>query len=179
MSKRQSQFGDAATMSVSETLSAPGAHGFSPLRRSILGAILVTATMPWLAFAQQKNDPASQEPTDMKIRMMFNGQSLTATLYDNPSARDFASMLPLELTIENYAGNEKIAYLPRKLTEDASGPFGNEAPGDLCYFSPWGNLAMFYAGYSYSGGLIRLGRFDDFESLLVRGTFPLTIERIV
>jgi hypothetical protein len=31
---------------------------------------------------------------------------------------------------------------------------------------------MFYAGYSYSGGLIRLGRFDDFEPLLVRGTFP-------
>lgn len=113
----------------------------------------------------------------MKIRMTFNGMTMTATLYDNPSARDFASMLPLDLRIDNYAGNEKIAYLPRKLTEDGSGPFSNEQPGDLCYFAPWGNLALFYAGYRYSNGLIRLGRFDGgFEPLLVRGDFALRIE---
>ena len=94
---------------------------------------------------------------------------LSGEPYDNPSARDFASMLPLELTIEDYANNEKIAYLPRKLTEDGSGPFANEAPGDLCYYVPWGNLAFFYAGYRYSRGLIRLGRLDNgFEPLLNR-----------
>ena len=70
---------------------------------------------------------------------------MIATLYDNPSARDLMSLLPLDLTIDDYGNNEKIAYLPRKLTEEGSGPFGNEAPGDLCYFAPWGNLAMFYA----------------------------------
>ncbi len=85
----------------------------------------------------------------------------------------------MDLTIDNYANNEKIAYLPRKLTEDGSGPFSNEQPGDLCYFKPWGNLALFYAGYRYSEGLIRLGRFDDgFEPLLTRGEFPLRIELI-
>jgi hypothetical protein len=31
--------------------------------------------------------------------------------------------------------------LPRKLTEEDGGPFGNEAPGDLAYYAPWGNLA--------------------------------------
>ena len=71
--------------------------------------------------------------------------NLTATLEDNPTARDFAALLPLEgLKIENYGNNEKISYLPRKLTEEGSGPFGNERPGDLCYFAPWGNLAMFH-----------------------------------
>jgi len=70
----------------------------------------------------------------MKIRIAFNDQTMTATLEDNPSARDFASLLPLnDLSIDNYANNEKIAYLPRKLTEEGSGPFGNERPGDLCY----------------------------------------------
>ncbi|QKD05490.1 hypothetical protein EB235_31710 [Mesorhizobium loti R88b] len=57
----------------------------------------------------------------MKIRMTFNGRAMTATLHDNPSARDFFSMLPLGLKIEDYAHNEKIAYLPRKLTEEGSG----------------------------------------------------------
>lgn len=148
-------------------------------RRTLLTAALALAALPQLAHGQDGRDPASQEPTDMKVRMTFNGMTMTATLYDNPSARDFASLLPLDLTIDNYAGNEKIAYLPRKLTEDGSGPFSNEQPGDLCYFAPWGNLALFYASYRHSNGLIRLGRFDDgFAPLLVRGEFPLRIERI-
>lgn len=114
----------------------------------------------------------------MRIRMTFDGRIMTATLYDNPSARDFFSMLPLHLTVSDYAHNEKIAYLPRKLTEEGSGPFGNEQPYDLCYFMPWGNLAMFYADYRHPG-LIRLGRFDEGEQALhVRGEFPLHIERI-
>lgn len=114
----------------------------------------------------------------MKVRFTFNDQHMIASLYDNPSAADFASMLPLELTIDNYANNEKVAYLPRKLTPAGSGPFGNERAGDLCYFAPWGNLALFYGGYRYSAGLIRLGRFEaGFEPLLVRGEFPLRMER--
>jgi hypothetical protein len=115
----------------------------------------------------------------MKIRIQFNGASMTATLHDNPSARDFASMLPLDLTIDDYSTNEKIAYLPRKLTEEGSGPFGKEAPGDLAYYAPWGNLAFFYGDYRYSRGLIRLGRIDgDFAPLLRRGKFDLRIELV-
>jgi hypothetical protein len=115
---------------------------------------------------------------NMQIRCTFDGQTFTATLYDNPSARDFASMLPLDISIEDYSTNEKIAYLPRKLTEDGSGPFSKETPGDLCYYAPWGNLAFFHAGYRYSSGLIRLGRLDGVRPLLKRGKFPLRIESL-
>ncbi len=114
----------------------------------------------------------------MRIRMSFDGHVMTATLYDNPSARDFFAMLPLDLEISDYSTNEKIAYLPRKLTEEGSGPFGNERPYDLCYFMPWGNLAMFHAPYRHPG-LIRLGRFDEgYDALHVRGEFPLRIEAL-
>lgn len=113
----------------------------------------------------------------MKIRISFSDRDFTAALYDNPSARDLVSMLPLDLTIDDYSTNEKIAYLPRKITEEGSGSFTNEAPGDLCYYAPWGNLVFFYAGYRYSSGLIRLGRLDGgVEPLLTRGEFPLRIE---
>ncbi|CDX61929.1 conserved exported hypothetical protein [Mesorhizobium plurifarium] len=146
-------------------------------RRALLCAALATV-VPQGAANSQGRDPASQEPTDMQIRMIFDGRIMTATLYDSPSARDFFSMLPLHLTISDYAHNEKIAYLPRKLTEDGSGPFRNEQPYDLCYFMPWGNLAMFHADYRHPG-LIRLGRFDDGEQALhTRGEFPLHIERV-
>jgi hypothetical protein len=64
-------------------------------------------------------------------------------------------MLPLDLTLNDYSTNEKIAYLPRKLSEDGSDSFSGEAIGDLCYYAPWGNLAMFYGPYHWSPGLIR------------------------
>lgn len=112
----------------------------------------------------------------MRLGLSFADQDFTATLEDNPSARDLFSMLPLDLSIEDYSTNEKIAYLPRKLTEEGSGQFGNEAPGDLCYYAPWGNLAMFYGPYHWSRGLIRLGRLDQgAKPLLVRGEYPLRI----
>lgn len=147
-------------------------------RRRVLGTALAAAAIPRVAIAQQGRDPNGQDPTDVHIRLTFNGLVLTATLYDNPSARDLASMLPLDLRIEDYGGNEKIVHLPRKLTEDGSGPFTNESPGDLCYFKSWGNLALFYADYRWDG-LIRLGRFDSsFDALLIRGEYPVRIERI-
>ncbi len=114
----------------------------------------------------------------MKIECAFGDHAFTATLYDNPPARDLASMLPLELTIEDYASNEKITHLPRKLAGEGGSLFTNEAPGDLCYYAPWGNLAFFYAEYRFSRGLHRLGRLDDgFAPLLTRGKFPFRITR--
>ncbi|WP_313526084.1 cyclophilin-like fold protein [Shinella sp.] len=146
-------------------------------RRAVLqGALLAAAVTPF----HLTRPTHAQGAAPMKIRISFNGQTMKATLEDNPSVHDFASMLPLrELTIDNYATNEKISYLPRKLIVEGSGPFGNEQPGDLCYYATWGNLALFYAGYRWSSGLIRLGRIDgSFELLQTRGKFPLQIDLI-
>jgi len=149
-------------------------------RRAVLVRILNSALVTQLAFGQAAQRAApSLDEASMKIRIEFNEAIMTTTLYDNQSARDFASMLPLDLTIDDYSTNEKIAYLPRKLTEEGSGPFGNERPGDLAYYAPWGNLAFFYGSYRYSSGLIRLGRIDgDIAPLLRRGKFALRIERL-
>ncbi len=74
-------------------------------------------------------------------------------------------------------GHEYGDYVPRKLTGEGSDQFGDEAVGDLCYYAPWGNLAMFHGPYRWSRGLIRLGRLDGGPApLLVRGEHPLRIE---
>jgi hypothetical protein len=144
-------------------------------RRALLGSTLAAAALIRTSLAD-----ATGVKDAVKIRFSFENQNFTATLEDNPSARDLAALLPLgDMSITDFASNEKIAYLPRKLTEEGSGRFGNEAPGDLCYYAPWGNLALFHAGYRWSRGLIRLGRLEgDVTPLLVRGTFPLRIERV-
>jgi hypothetical protein len=147
-------------------------------RRTFIGTALAGVVVPSSGWAQAGSVADNQEPTDMRVRFTFNDLTMTAVLYDNPSARDFFSMLPLDLTISNFGPNEKIAYLPRKLTEEGSGVFGNEQPYDLCYYRPWGNLAMFYADYEHPG-LIRLGRFEEgYEALHVEGEFPLRVEAI-
>lgn len=140
-------------------------------RRTFLGASLAVPFVPQLVLGQ--------EVTSMKIRMVFHDQDFTATLEDNVSTRELVDMLPLDLTIADFAHNKKLAYLPRKFNALARGPFPNAAAGDLCYYVPWGNLAFFYDAYESTRDLVRLGRLDGgVEPLLTRGEFPLRIERI-
>jgi hypothetical protein len=51
--------------------------------------------------------------------------------------------------------------------------------GDVAYYAPWGNLAIFYKEFRYSKGLIRLGRIDaGVEALNVPGPLKVTIETL-
>lgn len=96
----------------------------------------------------------------MKLQLRLGEQTWDILLEDNPTARDLVALLPLTLDLEDYAATEKIAYLPRRLGT-AEAPSGyTPVAGDLAYYAPWGNLAIFHKGFSYSTGLIRLGRIE-------------------
>jgi len=113
----------------------------------------------------------------MKIRIDAEGRTLSATLDDGEAARDFASLLPLTLTLEDYASTEKIADLPRKLSTTGEPPGTGAAAGDFSYYAPWGNLALFYEPFRYSDGLVRLGRIDaGVDALRGRGPLNVTME---
>src|SRR6267143_4472528 len=96
-----------------------------------------------------------ERTSTMKIRLTINGKTINATLIDNATARDFLTLLPMTLTLEDYASTEKINYLPRKLST-AGAPAGSDPSGDIAYYAPWGNLAIFYKDFGYSKGLIQL-----------------------
>ncbi len=122
---------------------------------------------------------SSQGANVMKIRLTINGKAMTATLSDNATVRDFVSLLPMTLTLEDYEATEKISYLPRKLST-AGAPAGSDpSVGDITYYAPWGNLAIFYRDFGYSKGLIQLGRIDSgIEALNVPGSLKVTIEPV-
>lgn len=106
----------------------------------------------------------------MKIRLSFDDQVIDATLVDTHSARDFYAQLPMSLTLDDYAKTEKIAYLPKTLSEhEAPAGFAPSA-GDIAYYAPWGNLAIFYRDFGYSTGLIELGSLDGDAKLLASRT---------
>ena len=106
----------------------------------------------------------------MSILITFGETVVSATLDNNPTANDFRSLLPLAVTLEDHAGTEKITYLPRKLST-AGAPDGfTPVAGDLAYYAPWGNLAIYYRDFRYSPGLIRLGRITSpLEALRFKG----------
>jgi len=122
---------------------------------------------------------ASTSEFPMKIRLQVDGEAAIATLYDNATARDFASLLPLSLTLEDYAVIERIADLPRKLST-ADAPEGmTPKTGDITYYAPWGNLAIFTRGNVHARGLLPLGKVESGLSVLQRaGPFHVGIERI-
>ena len=102
--------------------------------------------------------------------VQFSDGSTTVELTideDNPTVRDFLSMLPLTLTLEEFNGREKIAYLPRELAHEGSSGSDPE-DGDLIYYIPWGNIGFYYntAGIGYSDQTIHLGTYNASLDLL-------------
>ena len=153
---------------------------YARIRQHLAPLILaLTLISPASAASAAKPSPSSTEANTVKIRLTINGHSTTATLDDNPTARDFYSLLPLTLTLEDYASTEKIAYPPRKLSTQGAPAGVDPEVGDVAYYAPWGNLALYYRDFGYSAGLIRLGRFDaGVEALSARGSLKVTIEAI-
>lgn len=110
----------------------------------------------------ENTEEADDEIIGTVIRFTSGETSVNVTVdEDNPAVRDFLSMLPLELSFEEYAGEEKISYLPRELDYEGS-PASDLTSGDLLYFVPWGNLGFWYAdhGNPTSEQTIHLGTFD-------------------
>ena len=115
----------------------------------------------------------------MRIHLTIGDTVVPATLDDTSASRDFAALLPLTVTLSDYAGTEKISDLPRKLTT-AGAPAGTDAAaGDITHYAPWGNLAIFYKGSGYASGLVKLGSIASGVEALAnqQGNFAATIER--
>lgn len=75
-------------------------------------------------------------------------------------ALGFVALLPLTLTLSDYGTTEKVSDLPRKLATDGAPVGFKPSVGDIAYYAPWGNLAIFRESFRYSSGLIRLGSID-------------------
>lgn len=116
----------------------------------------------------------------MKIKITINDtKTITATMEDNSAAQDFLSLLPLSLSLEDYHKTEKVGDLPKKL-DTTNVPSGhNPSIGDITYYAPWGNLAIFYKDFGYAGGLVPLAKLDsDPGAFNINGSLNIKIEKL-
>jgi hypothetical protein len=158
----------------------------SPLRTMALWAMTVLTTSAGAAGVDDPAKPhertsATQASNSKPVQVVLraDGATVLVTLDDNDTSKDFVRLLPLELTLEDYAGTEKISYLPRKLSTRKA-PLGYlPHSGDVAYYAPWGNLALYYEGFDYSPGLIRLGQVQSgLERLRQPGPMKVLIEQV-
>ena len=150
------------------------------MKQILLAAALTLLPLTNNACCQEKRDDSRVAEAEFKIRIVIGDAVLTATMYESPTTLDFLSMLPLTTKLEDFAGTEKISYLPRKLSISDAPSGSDPSAGDIAYYSPWGNLAIFYRDFGYSDGLVILGRLDSGIDLLAKyeGSIEARIESI-
>lgn len=113
-----------------------------------------------------------------RIVMKFDNQEIFITLNDSKASADLVTMLPATLQFRDYSSTEKVSDLPRKLTTSGSPAGFDPSVGDLTYYAPWGNLAIFYRDFGYSNGLVSLGWLESGIEILAakQGEFSVRIE---
>jgi hypothetical protein len=138
-----------------------------------------------MAYVSAADDHSNNTPegrTHMRIRLTAGETVLNTTLEDNATARDFASLLPLTLQMNDLLKREKYGHLPRSLAAGGK-PQSSYEIGNIIYWSPGPDIAIFYDhdGQSIPApGIVILGEIDSGADALKKydGTVDVTIEAI-
>jgi hypothetical protein len=137
--------------------------------------------------ATPSSDPTAggAVPTDpagaVRIRLIIGDDVATATLEDSAAARDFAAMLPTTIRMHDLFGREKPGRLPRQLSIVGARREFDYQVGELAYWPPGNEIAIFYADDGQAipqPGLVRLGTIDTgLEVMAAAGNdFEMSIE---
>ena len=111
------------------------------------------------------------------IKMTFAGNEIYGEILNTQSGKEFLSQLPATLKFEDYNSTEKISYLQSKLSGQGEPEGFTPKRGDISYYMPWGNLAIFYRDFRYSRSLIKIGTINDIDKLAnMSGSFEAKIE---
>ncbi|HIS86231.1 MAG TPA: hypothetical protein IAB50_11705 [Candidatus Faecivicinus avistercoris] len=102
---------------------------------------------------------AAPEEVEHVISIEVNGQTFSATLADNDTARAFAARLPMTLDMRELNGNEKYFYLDEPLPAAAQ-RVGQIRAGDLMLFGS-DCVVLFYENFATSYTYTPIGRIDD------------------
>jgi hypothetical protein len=151
----------------------------------VLAATLIIATVAdgtsraVNASTPNPKQTSSEKAQNMKIKINIGGKTLTAVLADNATARDFASVLPLIVSMKDLFGREKYGDLPKALSESGRRKNRYEV-GEIAYWSPDRQFAVYYGQDCEtipSPGIIPIAKIDaGTEVFNVPGSVKVMIE---
>lgn len=128
----------------------------------------------------EDNSNGDETDTDMKtdsITLKIGNSSFLVVLEDNATARAFAALLPLTMTMNELNGNEKYYMLPDNLPTASSRP-GRIENGDLMLYGS-NCIVLFYDTFTTSYSYTRIGKVVEPNGLAAaveKGRISVTIE---
>jgi hypothetical protein len=83
----------------------------------------------------------------MKIdcQITIDGKEYTATLNDNCTVEDILNMLPVELTLQRYAGHEYYSPLPQKPSIKGVPMTSDAHAGGIYYYDGWTAFTVLFS----------------------------------
>jgi hypothetical protein len=152
--------------------SPPDGGPSSPPTRSS-AAPSTRATAPTTKLTSEEGD------TVTTIRITVGDESIIGELNNNPTAQDLADQLPVDVTLSDFNGVEKVGELPRPLTMNGVPAGADPEINDIGYYRPTNGLVFYYGDVGYFNGIVRLGRLSASDMQLIRrqsGSFSITVE---
>ena len=123
--------------------------------------------------------PPTQTPeapvSETTITITVNETTITGVLQASAATTSLLTQLPLELSFEDFGGQEKIARLPAPLALDGMPSGGSAEPGTIGYYAPDQALVLYYDTVGYYSGIIPLGTFDDVATVRDAPAFTGTV----
>ncbi len=116
-----------------------------------------------------------------KIKLVWDNSEVVIALENNKTTEDFVSKLPIKAKIEDYNSTEKISRFSDEIYKDTEAAGLKPSVGDVALYAPWGNLSIFYKGWSYSDDLIPIGHIESGLDALtdMSEDFEVTIEPVI
>lgn len=160
-------------------------------KRLIVGGQFVEPNL-WIRSSQVKNaadmiskwlvqtgfNKSENSAETMRIKVSDGTNSVTFELNATSAAKSLYSMLPMEVAVENYGGNEKIFYPTQTVAHGSDCIEGDCPVGTLALFSPWGNVVMYYGAASRYSGLYILGHAIDGTQKIKDLTGTIKVEAV-
>jgi hypothetical protein len=141
---------------------------------------LLAITIAFGASGQSNGADKIQGAGAVKIKITIGEKALAATMADNVTAREFLELLPFSVKLNDYAGREKYGHCDKPLSEYANGRQKTYKIGDIGYWSPNSDFAIFY---SHDGtempepGITVIGSIDSgIDVFDVEGAITATFE---
>ena len=109
------------------------------------------------------------------VSLKINNEEYKLILYDNQTAKDFLSLMPLTITMNDLNANEKYHNLSKNLTTQSS-RVGSIKTGDFMLYGS-NCLVLFYESFSTSYSYTKIGYIENASGLkntLGRGSVQIT-----
>lgn len=113
-----------------------------------------------------------------KIKITINNKTLSATLEDNETSREFIKRLPLNISMNELNGNEKYYYFDSSLPSNST-KIDKINSGDIMLYGD-DCLVLFYNTFNTNYSYTRIGKLDNpnnIKSIVGNGNINIYISR--